>query len=365
MKPDVKQIVILQALCNNEQGWAKVMSRFGRVKLVQLEGFNFTEHVETWEDGQCVHSSPAKQSLRLPFLDEMTFGLVQTLTTIKRAMPVMRTQKTDVIIASANSMALAALFFRAIGRTKKVVCLVADYFPPHRKFSVRIYRSISAWLTRRICQLADEVWCISPRIPTAKVNPRNFVVPLYVNSENLPPCPREEIGYIGMPSPDHALDMLFEIARKHGLRLNIIGDSPYLQTIKSSAPPRTVFHGLISDQAKISGILSRCFCGYAIYRNVGPQNYSYYGFPSKIFYWLASNTPVLTTHTAHFTQKITEFGIGQVVEPNLEHIEKAVFDLKTRYADYNEAINHFRETWNDGVEKFHRERLAVLLEEKN
>jgi glycosyltransferase involved in cell wall biosynthesis len=364
MKPNVKQIVMLQALCNNEQGWAKVMSRFGRVKLVQLEGFNFTEHIETWENGKCVHSSLAKQSLRLAFLDEMTFGLVLTLTTIKRAMPVMKTQKTDVIIASANSMALAALFFRAIGRTRKVVCLVSDYFPPHRKLSVRIYRWISAWLTRCICKSADEVWCVSPRIPTVKVNPRNFVVPLCVNSKSLPPCPRGEIGYIGMPSPDHALDMLFEIARKHGFRMNIIGDSPYLQTIKSSAPPGTEFHGLISDQAKISDILSRCFCGYAIYRNVSPQNYSYYGFPTKIFYWLASNTPVLTTNTAHFTQKITEFGIGRVVEPNLEHIEKAVLDLKIRYADHYEAINRFRAAWNADVEKFHQERLAVLLEDK-
>jgi glycosyltransferase involved in cell wall biosynthesis len=361
----MKQIVMLQAMCLNEREWANVMSQFGRVALVQLEGFRFTEHIEIWEDGRCTRSTLPKQSIRLSSIDAGTFGLVLALTTLKRCWPVIKSQHTDVIIASANSMALAALFLRAIGKTRKVVCFVADYFPPHGSPTMhrRVYRRISGWLTGWLSRNADEVWSASPRIPTVKTNPHNFIVPICLESSHSTAGSRIEIGYIGCPTPDHALDMLFDICKRHSIRLNIIGDSDHLQNIKHLAPPDTVFHGLMSDKEKIAEILSRCFCGYAIYRNVGPQNYSYYGFPSKIFYWLASNTPVLTTNTAHFTQKITEFGIGQVVEPNLEQIEKAVLDLKIRYADYYDAINRFRETWIASVKEFHRERLDALLRE--
>ena len=37
----MKQIVMLAAKFANEQEWARVMSRFGRVTLVQLEGSHF------------------------------------------------------------------------------------------------------------------------------------------------------------------------------------------------------------------------------------------------------------------------------------------------------------------------------------
>jgi hypothetical protein len=111
---------------------------------------------------------------------------------------------------------------------------------------------------------------------------------------------------------------------------------------------------------KIGAILSRCFCGYAVYRKTGPQSYSYYGIPSKVLQFFASNTPVVTTNTAHFTQTIGEFGVGRVVEPTPEHIEGAVLDLKTGFAGYYEAINRFRAVWNSKAEQFHAARFAVL-----
>ncbi len=120
----------------------------------------------------------------------------------------------------------------------------------------------------------------------------------------------------------------------------------------------------MTDYTKIDQILSRCFCGYAVYRNTGPHNYSYYGFPSKTLRFFASDVPVITTDTTHFMQDISKFGIGRVVEPVPEQIEKAVLDLKARFAVYYEAINRFRETWNAEVEKFHRERLTTLLNEE-
>jgi glycosyltransferase involved in cell wall biosynthesis len=245
-----------------------------------------------------------------------------------------------------------------------VVCTVVDHLPITGSPARRLHRRVAGWLTYLTARSADEVWAISPRIPAMRFNPNSHVIPFSIDDNKAALTSRAEIGYIGFPTQDHALDLAFEVCRKHGIRLNIIGNSPYLESIRRLAPPQTVFYGQLNDKEKIKDILSRCFCGYAIYRTTGAQSYSYYGFPSKSLYYFANNIPLLTTDTSLFTQEVGKLGIGQVVEPTLEQIEKAILDLKAGFQTYYEAINRFRETWNAGVEKFHRERLAVLLGDK-
>jgi glycosyltransferase involved in cell wall biosynthesis len=358
MKP-VKQIVMLQGMGNNERGWARLMSDFGRVVLIQQ---GMIQHVEIWENRQCVFNGAETNLVRSLKLDQMTFSLLTILRSIACCCRFTRGETIDVLIAANYSMGLAALLLRLFGKARKVVVLLSDFLPPRGSFMVRLHRGLTTAMTRFVVRHANEVWTFSPRIPTAATNPRNFVVPICIDDNHMPPGERDEIGYIGCPTPDHALDVLFEICQRHPFRLNIIGDSAYLQSIKHLAPPHTVFHGMLNEPAKINKVLSRCFCGYAVYRDTSPQSYSYFGIPSKTFYCFASNTPVVTSNTAHFTQNIEKFGIGRVVNPALEEIEKAVLDLKEQFPIFYEAINRFREIWNAKAEQFHRERLAVLLE---
>lgn len=358
MKP-VKQIVMLQGMGNNERGWARLVSDFGRVVLIQQ---GMIQHVEIWENRQCVFNGAETNLISSRKLDEMTFSLLTMLRSIACCHGFTRGRKIDVLVASNYSMGMAALLLRAIGKTRKVVVFLSDFLPPRGSFIVRLHRRMTTALTCFVARHADEVWTVSPRIPTATANLRNFVVPICIDDNHMPPGQREEIGYVGFPSPDHALDVLFDICKRHHFRLNIIGDSAYLQSIKHLAPPHTVFHGMLNDPAKINSVLSRCFCGYAVYRDTSPQSYSHFGIPSKIFYCFASNTPVVTTNTAHFTQNIEDFGIGRVVKPLPVEIEKAVLELKEQFRSFYEAINHFREIWNAKAEQFHRERLAVLWE---
>ena len=355
----MKHIVMLQGMGNNERGWARLVSKFGRVVLIQQ---GVIQHVEVWENQQCVFNGPETSVMSTRKLDEMTFSSLTMGRSIARCREFTKGRKIDVIIAATHNMGLAALLLRAFGKTRKVVLLLTDFLPPRGSFAVRLHRCVTTALNRFVARRADEVWTVSERIPTASVNPRNFVVPICLNDNRTTADQREEIGYIGFPSPDHALEVLFSICQKHGFRLNVIGESAYLQSIKASAPPGTVFHGMLNDQDRINEILSRCFCGYAVYRNTGPQSYSYFGIPSKTFSFFASNTPVVTTNTAHFTQNIEKFSVGRVVEPKPEEIEKAVLHLKDQFPRYYEAINRFRETWNAEAEEFHRAHLSGLFE---
>lgn len=349
---------MLQGMGNNERGWARLVSAFGRVVLIQQ---GLIQHVEIWEDRQCVFNGPETSVIRSHKLDEMTFSSLTIMRSIARCHEFTGGQKIDVLIAANYSMGIAALFLRLFGKAQKVVVLLTDYLPLRGSLAVRIYRRVTTVLNRFVARHADEVWTVSPRIPTVTANLRNFLVPICIDDNRVPIGERKEIGYIGFPSTDHALDVLFDICRRHGFRLNIVGDSPYLHTIKNFAPPDAVFHGMLNDNAKINDILSRCFCGYAVYRNTGPQSYSYFGIPSKTFYCFASNTPVVTSNTAHFTQNIEKFGVGRVIEPTPEEIERAILQIKNNYETYSQAIDRFRSEWNAGAEAFHRERMSVLL----
>jgi glycosyltransferase involved in cell wall biosynthesis len=353
----MKQIIMLQGMGNNERGWARLVSKFGRVTLIQQ---GMIQHVEVWENEMRIFNGPETSVMRSRKLDEATLSSLTLFRSLARCKEQLRGEKADLIIAANYSCGMAALILRWLGRTRKMVLTVSDFLPTQGSFAVRLHRRMTAALTCFVARHADEVWTVSPRIPTATANPKNFVFPICLDDNEVPAGQRDEIGYIGFPSPDHALEILFEIARKHNFRLNIIGHSPYLESIKQLAPAGTVFHGTLSDPQKVNAILSRCFCGYAVYRNMGLQSYSYYGIPSKTFYYFASNTPVVTTNTAHFTPSIEKYGVGRVVEPVPEEIERAILELKEKSPKFYDAIGHFRKFWNESAENFHRERFVVL-----
>jgi glycosyltransferase involved in cell wall biosynthesis len=354
----MKQIVMLVGIGNNDRGSARLASEFGRAILIQDGPIN---HHETWENGIRTQNSPEIRAKASRLLAELTLGLFGVFRNLKWYHQLTQGGKCDLIITSAYVQTVAGLWLRATGKTRKVVCIVSDYLPPKGTLAVRIHRRVTGCLTRLTARFSDEAWAVSPRIPTVKVNPRNFVLPLLIDDNETPPEGRDEIGYIGFPSPDHAIDVLFAICRKHGLKLNLFGDSPYLQSIKHLAPPDAVFHGITNDNVKIGQVLARCFCGYAVYRDTSPQSYSHYGVPSKCLQLFANNVPVVTTNTAHFTQNIATAGAGCVVEPVPEQIEQAILDIRTRFPVYYDAINRFRKSWNAGVRQFHQERIGGLL----
>lgn len=354
----MKKIAMLVGIGNNDRGSARLASKFGRTVLLQDA---YIEHLEVWENGQRTFNGPEKRILQSRLLGELTFGLSAVPRWLKNYRAALQGEKCDLVITSAYGQTLVGLWLRWTGHTRKVVCIVSDFLPPTGKLTVRVHRRITSFLTRLVARFSDEVWAVSPRIPTAKVNASNFVLPLWIDNNHVPPANRDEIGYIGFPSPDHALDLLFEICKKHGFKLNIFGDSPYLQSIKPLAPANAVFHGITNDNVKIGSVLGRCFCGYAVYRDTSPRSYSHFGIPSKCLQFFASNVPVVTTNTAHFTRHIAASGSGCVVNPVPEEIEKAVLDIRARFPIYHQAIERFRDAWNAEVEKFHDERIQALL----
>lgn len=354
----MKHIVMIQGMGNNERGWAKIMSQYGRVTLIQV---GLVEHVEIWVHGSCRYSGAQISTIRYLSLDRAVFGSITVLRVLRILLKFTRKKNIDVILGAAYSHGLLALLLRRLGKTRKVISLLTDYLPPQGSFPVRIHRQIVEALTGFVAKNADQTWAISPRIKAAQTNASHFVVPICINHIQSLPEPRTEIGYIGFPSADHALEIAFRICAKHGIRLNIIGHSPYLEKIRHLAPPGTKFHGVVNEEERIASIFSRCFCGYGVYRQTGPASYSYYGFPSKTLYYLASNVPVVISNTAHFNENFAKFSLGKLVAPVYDEIERAVLELRRNYLAFSDAIDRFRVDWNNQVTEFHDHRMQELL----
>src|SRR5450756_17721 len=172
---NTKRIVMLQGTGLNERGWARYISRFGNVVLIQR---TFIEHIEVWEHGRLIDNGPTHPVKGNRTLGEMTFWASNFLL-LRPYWKYFSPPKADVVIANAYSFALLALLLRRLGRVRKVVATIVDYLPPVGSFHVRLHRRITTALTRWVARHSDEVWAISPRILSADANPRNYVCLLY------------------------------------------------------------------------------------------------------------------------------------------------------------------------------------------
>ena len=341
----------------NEGAWAEILSSFGEVFLVRCGKMR---EDSIWSNGSQIFVSGKKPVTRWRWLDNVFFGFFSAFGIMRQTLKWTHGEPIALLIVE-GPRGLLAVWLKRLGRVRALVSLQSDYLPPAGKLHVRLHRRANMALNRFIGHNADELWKLSPRIPIGAGHPHTHVIPVYINDNKIPPTERREIMYFGVPSQDHALDVLFDIARQHDIPLHIVGDSPYLHSIRSSATPKTTFHGHVEPEQLVE-IARHCFCGYAIYRNTSPQNYSYYGFPSKYFHYLANNVPVLTTNTAFFSQDIEKNGVGRVVPPEPRQIEQAILEMRDRSQDFYQAINRFRAEWNLGVEGFLAGRMAVLLQ---
>jgi glycosyltransferase involved in cell wall biosynthesis len=358
MSANRKVIVFWVGNGNNEPAWAKIISRQHRVLLIQ-RGL-LTQQFSIWENERQIYSSPEKR-IGGNFLDQIFFGLISAFKFWRLTKIHTKNANLDLLIVE-GARSLAAIFLKRIGRAKAVVAMFNDFLPPVGSLPVRWHRQLNAILCNWAAKNSDEIWRLSPRIPTGQNHAQNFVVPVFINEPTVAKQKLDAIIYVGFPSRDHALEILFDVAKRHQIPLEIVGESPYLESIRPLAPPQTKFHGYVTDFDRIAKIITRCFCGYAIYLNTGQQSYSYYGFASKTFHYLSNDVPVITTNTSFFSAYIEAEGLGHVILPEAAAIEKAILDIRSRPQEFSHRIETFRKAWNTQAVRFFEERMTALLQ---
>ena len=356
----MKQILMIQSMGNNESAWARIMSMRGRVVLQVLSDQSWRE---IWEYGRLVLSTPPRKERRV---STRNIILRDTFTMLRLFAMIADLRRKcgmfDLAIGASTHYGTTALIMRSLGWSRSMVSLLQDYYPVRGSFGSRMWRKCHKAVSQFSARRADEVWRLSSRIPTAEVNPNRYVIPVYIDDFGTGPDNRTDIAYIGGPIEDHCLPWLFDIARRHGIRLHIVCDNPYLATIRHLAPPDTIFHGTVYGRDKLAEIMRQCFCGYAVYRDTSENNFAWYGVPSKIYGYLAGNLPPVTTDICEWSCKVSKHGLGRLVAPGIEEVEDAILDIRSHYKQYFDAIQEFRHNWNNNVEKFLNERMDHLFE---
>jgi len=354
----MKNIVMWVGSGCNEQAWGRILSSYPAIVQVFQRGLS--KQTTVWAKGECICASP-ERSVCMRTLNDLLFSQPIALKWFFKTWWKFRKKPVDLLIAESN-YAYLGLWLRSFGATKLLVFYVTDHLPESNKWHITVHRRVISALHRYIAKRADEVWSLSPRIPIARINAHAHIIPIYIDStKDRTASHRSEIVYIGRPSHDHALDILFELAQKHCWLVNIIGDSPYLQSLSSLFSPNIKLHGFITDRNRITQIMQRCFCGYGVYRNTGESGYSYYGIPSKLFYYLSNDLPVITTNTSCFSAAVKDQGIGRLIDPDLSQIEAAITDLRENYEVSKKSITAFRQSWNTKVEDFLNQRMISLF----
>lgn len=350
-------ILLLQGTGNAEAEMARSCSRFGRVVLVES---GICRRVEVWENEERVHTEP-DLPIRFPRLHDITFGLIKGWGAFRAALRLRQGKKYDVVVGTAYDNGNVALFLRWLGVARRVVVLVCDYLPiKNVPFTIWCHRHVAGWLTKNNLRRADSVWLVSPRIPTpGRADGR--VMPLFIANFDGSPKSKKAIAYVGYPTPEHGLDVLCDISARHGIEVHLFGPVSGFESIIAGRKRDLIhLHGVVTGRARLHGLIKDCFCGYAVYNNVSPDSFLYYGVWSKIYTYLASKLPVITTPGSYTSDVVQQNNIGKVVPPDPASIEKAVLELWEEHEQYQADLEKFVPKWNQGAEDFWAAQIGKL-----
>jgi hypothetical protein len=347
-------ILLIQGVGNSEQDMARICSRNGRVVLVQ-RGWN--HHVEIWEGGLRTFVGPMIKN-KYWRLGDALFGLLGSIRVVREALKHCPDKPYDVVIGTVYDNAHVGLFLRCVGKATRCISMACDYLPLHADSpAVRVHRRIARWLSERSLRKADGVWLVSPRIPVPGRTDA-VVMPLYISRFEPVRKKKKAIAFVGYPTADHGLETLFEISARHGFEVHLVGDSAYLQSLLPRKTNLIHWHGMVTDRARVHELVKDCFCGYAIYKNVTPDSFLYYGVWSKIYTYWGSLLPVVTTPGSYTSDIIQQHQVSKVAQPEPAAIEKAVLELWNEHEAYVDRLDRFVGQWNQGVEEFLRSQMT-------
>lgn len=255
--------------------------------------------------------------------------------------------RCDVFVGANPLNALAGLVLRFLGKVRKVVLYTIDYDP--RRFDNpvmnRLYHSIDRFCVAR----CDLTWNLSSRMAGARENmglsrkyrPKQVVVPLGIDAENVRDLPPEEINryeivYMGhlreRQGIERIIDAMPDILRKvPDARLLIIGKGHLMQPLSRRASElgladRVHFKGYMEDHARLLNRLARCAVGVAPYVD-DSRTYTRFADPGKPKAYLSAGLPVIITRLPEVWKEIEAQDCGIAIGQDREELASALAGL--------------------------------------
>lgn len=259
-----------------------------------------------------------------------------------------RSESFDIFIGLESIYALAGIFLRALGKTKKVIYYVSDYSPV--RFENKLFNAFYIWLDRFCLTHADVTWDVSPAMQKGRIEAGlpadvtynvihvpNGLFPSQIRSLPLRKRNKYDVVYMGIlekdMGPDLAIKAFGKVIKKYPkARLHIIGGPEHhilimkslVRTLKLERS--VIFHGFIPSNEKMAEVVRSCSIGLAPYRSF-PDSKRWYGDAGKIRQYTAAGLPVVTTHVPPLGRYVVERKAGIMTKDTVKSFSDGILLL--------------------------------------
>lgn len=236
------------------------------------------------------------------------------------------------------------VFGRIVSLLKRTnfVYWIGDYYPDNKGF-MKAYNFLADYYNKNLKYVIYE----SPPVEKAymaKVQKKDIkgkhrsLITLGMKNEKIirkKPKGKIVLGFIGVIREMQGLDLVFDYLSKKkdkNIVLEIIGSGYkldyYKKLSKKMKLKNVIFHGFVED---LRATVKRWNIGLALYEN-REDNVSIYCEPTKIKDYLEFGLPVITTKATYFYKELKESKAGEVIEENIDSLDKSIERIENGYA---------------------------------
>ena len=245
---------------------------------------------------------------------------------------------------------IIGLFFRKIGKTKKVIFYAIDFTP--KRFENSLLNYFYHKLEIYCVVHSDETWNVSPRIAQGREKLFNLsekkylqkVVPIGVWNETIKKIQfnrikRHQIVFLGHLLKKQGVQVVLEaipiiIQQIPDFKFIILGGGEYQANLQELSNKLQIekyveFKGWIKDRKEIDGILGVSALAVAVYKpeEDNLSNFTYYADPTKIKDYLANGLPVILTDVPYNAYELEKRKCGIIVDYDKNKIANAIVML--------------------------------------
>lgn len=224
----------------------------------------------------------------------------------------------------------------------KFVYWIGDYYPDNKGF-MKVYNFLADYYNKNLEYVIYESPPVE-KVYMAKIKKKDIrgkhrsLVTLGMKNEKIErrkPTGKIILGFIGVIREMQGLDLVFDYLSKKknkNIAFEIIGSGYKLDHYKNLSRKmklkNVIFHGFVEDLNKT---IRRWNIGLALYEN-REDNVSIYCEPTKIKDYLEFGLPVITTKATYFHKELKEAKAGDVIEENVDNLDKSIQKIGKEYA---------------------------------
>lgn len=251
--------------------------------------------------------------------------------------------KYDFFIGIESLNAILGIFFRRIGKVKKVVYDVIDYSP--RRYENKLMNRIFHAMDRFCCLHCDYTWSQTQKIIDKRFKlglPRergamHLVKQTGIEREKIKQLPLDEIQryqlvYVGHVFKVDGVELIIEampeiLKRVPQANLIIMGDGDLKVSLERKCRQLDIdkqveFTGIIGDMKEVEQYLLKSAVALTLYR-FDNLSVKYYNDPSKPKLYLGCGLPQIITKTVPISKLIKEKEAGLAIDYTKEALIKA------------------------------------------